>query len=88
MLFFALFILTDPPTSPVRYRDQIVFAIIVAAASYALFEWSGAVYYLLAGVLVGNLWEAWRRVYRRTGQTFPRGVGLFVREVSPWRTRL
>jgi Na+-translocating ferredoxin:NAD+ oxidoreductase RnfD subunit len=87
VLFFALFILTDPPTSPVKYRDQIVFSIIVAAASYVLFEWIGAVYYLLAGVLVGNLWEAWRRVHRRTGQTFPRGVGLFVREVSPWRAR-
>ena len=24
-LFFALFMLTDPPTSPARYRDQVVF---------------------------------------------------------------
>jgi hypothetical protein len=61
VLFFALFILTDPPTSPVRYRDQMVFAVIVAVASCAIFEWMGAVYYLLAGVLIGNLWEAWRR---------------------------
>jgi Na+-translocating ferredoxin:NAD+ oxidoreductase RnfD subunit len=87
VLFFALFILTDPPTSPVKYRDQIVFAIIVAAASFAMFEWIGAVYYLLAGVLIGNLWEAWQRVRRRNGRTFPRGLGLFVREVSPWRAR-
>ena len=85
VLFFALFILTDPPTSPVRYRDQIVFAIIVAAASYAVFEWLGAVYYLLAGVLIGNLWEAWRRVQRRAAHRFPHGVGVFMREVSPWR---
>lgn len=87
VLFFALFILTDPPTSPVGYHDQVVFAVIVAAASYAIFEWMGAVYYLLAGVLVGNLWEAWRRVHRRTGYAFPSGVGVFVREVSPWRAR-
>jgi Na+-translocating ferredoxin:NAD+ oxidoreductase RnfD subunit len=87
VLFFALFILTDPPTSPVKYRDQLVFAIIVAAASFAMFEWIGAVYYLLAGVLIGNLWEAWQRVRRRSGRTFPRGLGLFVREVSPWRAR-
>ena len=86
-LFFALFILTDPPTSPVRYRDQLVCAAIVAAVSYAVFEWIGAVYYLFAGVLVGNVWEAWRRVQRRTGQTFPSGMGVFVREVSPWRAR-
>jgi Na+-translocating ferredoxin:NAD+ oxidoreductase RnfD subunit len=62
VLFFAFFILTDPPTSPVKYRDQLLCAVIVAAVSYAAYEWIGAAYYLLAGVLVGNVWEAWRRV--------------------------
>jgi Na+-translocating ferredoxin:NAD+ oxidoreductase RnfD subunit len=61
VLFFAFFILTDPPTSPVTHRDQLVFAAIVALASFAIFESAGAVYYLLAGVLCGNAWEAWRR---------------------------
>ena len=61
VLFFAFFILTDPPTSPARYPDQLVCGIIVAVASYAFFEIVGAVYYLLAGVLLGNLWEARRR---------------------------
>jgi hypothetical protein len=28
---------------------------------FAAFELIGAAYYLLAGVLVGNVWEAWRR---------------------------
>ena len=60
-LFFAFFILTDPPTSPVRYPDQIVCGVLVALASYAIFEWVGAAHYLLAGVLVGNIWEAWHR---------------------------
>jgi Na+-translocating ferredoxin:NAD+ oxidoreductase RnfD subunit len=60
-LYFGFFILTDPPTSPVRYRDQIICGAIVAVVSYGIFEWIGAAYYLLAGVLVGNLWEAWRR---------------------------
>jgi len=87
VLFFALFILTDPPTSPVKYRDQLIFAVIVAVTSCAIFEWTGAVYYLLAGVLVGNVWEAWRRVQRRAGQPFPTGVHVFVREISPWRLR-
>lgn len=54
-LSFAPFILKDPPTSPVIYRDQTVFAVIVAAASYAISEWMGAVYYPLAGVLPGNV---------------------------------
>ena len=83
VLFFALIILTDPPTSPVRYPDQLVCGVIVAVVSYAVFEWSGAVYYLLAGVLAGNVWEAWHRANRKSGYTFPRGIGGFLREISP-----
>jgi Na+-translocating ferredoxin:NAD+ oxidoreductase RnfD subunit len=64
-LFFACFILTDPPTSPVRYRGQVVCGVIVAVVSVAVFQWLGAVYYLLAGVLAGNLWEARQRVRAR-----------------------
>ena len=61
VLYFAFFILTDPPTSPVKYPDQLVCGLIVAVVSYAIFESVGAAYYLLAGVLVGNVWEAWHR---------------------------
>jgi Na+-translocating ferredoxin:NAD+ oxidoreductase RnfD subunit len=61
VLFFAFFILTDPPTSPVKYPDQMVCGVLVALAGYATFEWVGAAYYLLAGALVGNIWEAWHR---------------------------
>jgi Na+-translocating ferredoxin:NAD+ oxidoreductase RnfD subunit len=61
VLFFAFFILTDPPTSPVKYPDQMVCGAIVAIISFAIFEWLGVAYYLLAGVLVGNIWEAWHR---------------------------
>ena len=46
-MFFAFFILTDPPTSPVKYADQLVCGVIVAVASYAIFELVGAAYYLL-----------------------------------------
>jgi Na+-translocating ferredoxin:NAD+ oxidoreductase RnfD subunit len=63
VLYFAFFILTDPPTSPVKYPDQLIFAVIVAVVSIVVFQWIGAIYYLLAGVLVGNIWEAWRRVH-------------------------
>ena len=63
VLFFAFFILTDPPTSPVKYPDQLVCGVIVAAASYAVFELIGGAHYLLSGVLVGNVWEAWRRMH-------------------------
>jgi enediyne biosynthesis protein E5 len=74
VLFFAFFILTDPPTSPVTYRDQIVFAVIVAVVSFAIFESTGAVYYLLAGVLAGNVWEGWRRYRFRSARRSAAGT--------------
>jgi Na+-translocating ferredoxin:NAD+ oxidoreductase RnfD subunit len=61
VLFFAFFILTDPPTSPVKYRDQIIFGVLVALASFAFFELLGSACFLLCGVLIGNVWEARRR---------------------------
>ena len=85
VLYFAFFILSDPPTSPAKYRDQIIYAVIVAIVSYALFEWLGVVYYLLAGVLVANIWEAWRRVHRRSAHSFPNGLGTFLLEIAPVR---
>ncbi len=60
-LFFALFMVTDPPTSPPKHRDQFVYGVIVALGSFAAFILTGAVYYLLAGLLLANVWEGWRR---------------------------
>ena len=85
VLFFALIILTDPPTSPARYRDQWICGIIVAVISYAVFEIFGVAYFLLAGALAGNVWVAWRRVNRRSQSKFPRKVAVFMREISLMR---
>ena len=60
-LFFAFFMLDDPPTCPVKYRDQVQFGVIVAAAGFAFFELFGWLYFLPAALLVGNATEAWRR---------------------------
>jgi Na+-translocating ferredoxin:NAD+ oxidoreductase RnfD subunit len=60
-LFFAFFMVTDPPTSPPRPRDQLTFGAITAVVSYVVFELVGAAYFLLAGLLAANAWEAWRR---------------------------
>lgn len=68
-IYFAAFILTDPPTSPIRLRDQIICGVLVALVSFAAFELIGAAYYLLAGVLVGNAWEAARRAATRRQKT-------------------
>ncbi len=60
-LFFAFFMLDDPPTCPVRYRDQVQFALIVAFAAYVSFMLWGWLHFLPAALLVGNLREARRR---------------------------
>ncbi len=60
-LFFAFFMIDDPPTCPVRYRDQIIFAVIVAVVSYAAFVLWGVVYFLPIGLLAANGWEACRK---------------------------
>jgi Na+-translocating ferredoxin:NAD+ oxidoreductase RnfD subunit len=62
-LFFALFMLDDPPTSPVRYEDQVTYGVIVATLSYLLLMEAGVVYYLPLALLAGNAWESGRRIY-------------------------
>lgn len=60
-LYFAFFMVTDPPTSPPRHRDQLVYGTITGVVAYAAFELVGAAWWLLGGVLVANVWEGWRR---------------------------
>jgi Na+-translocating ferredoxin:NAD+ oxidoreductase RnfD subunit len=84
VIYFALVILTDPPTSPAKYRGQWIFGIITAAISFAVFQQFGVVYFLLAGVLAGNLWEAWRRVHRQSPHKFPQKVAIFLRAINPF----
>jgi Na+-translocating ferredoxin:NAD+ oxidoreductase RnfD subunit len=74
LLYFAFFILTDPPTSPPKYRDQVICGPIVAAVSFGTFQLTGLVYFPLAGVLAGNLWEAYRRARQRSGYAAVRGA--------------
>ena len=81
-LFFAFFMLDDPPTSPVRHEDQIVFGVIVAAVAYFILLRFGGVYFLPAGLLAGNVWESARRiVMSRVRSHGARAVG--VRERRP-----
>ena len=73
-LFFAFFMVSDPPTSPAKPRDQLVFGLIVAVVAVAVYEVIGAAYYLLAGLLVANVWEAWQRSVRRRRKAHNRVV--------------
>lgn len=59
-VFFGFFMLTDPPTSPGRDAEQIVFGVIVAVVSFIVFMTFSQLYFLFAGLLVGNAWVAWQ----------------------------
>jgi len=61
LVYFACFMLTDPPTSPTRVRPQMVCGALVAVVSVVVFVRMGAADYLLVGVLAGNVFEAVRR---------------------------
>jgi Na+-translocating ferredoxin:NAD+ oxidoreductase RnfD subunit len=64
-LFLALFMVTDPPTSPPKAREQVIFGALCALVTVATYLWGGGAYFLLTGVLAGNIWEAWRRIRQR-----------------------
>jgi Na+-translocating ferredoxin:NAD+ oxidoreductase RnfD subunit len=61
-LFFAFFMLTDPPTSPVRLREQLIFGAGVAVLAVTIELSRDMLAYLFLGLLIGNAWWAWRRV--------------------------
>src|SRR4051812_17879733 len=67
-LFFAFFMVTDPPTSPPKHREQWIYGAVVAGVSFVVFETIGAVYFLFAGLLVANAWEAVRRSRARAAR--------------------
>ncbi|MEW4329208.1 RnfABCDGE type electron transport complex subunit D [Rossellomorea marisflavi] len=74
-LFFGFFMATDPPTSPGKTRDQVVFGIligIISALMYVLFE---GLSYLLVGLLTANLWKyAMDKMRSKKKQSSKRGV--------------
>jgi len=60
-LFFAFFMLTDPPTTPSRYPEQVTYGILVALMSFVIQQTIHPQYFLLAGLLIGNAGFAWWR---------------------------
>lgn len=56
-LFFALLMLTDPPTSPAKTGDQIVFGSVAALAGAIIYGLYGGLIYLYIGLLIGNSYK-------------------------------
>ncbi|KUO96045.1 RnfABCDGE type electron transport complex subunit D [Ferroacidibacillus organovorans] len=57
-LFLAFFMVTDPPTSPAAYGQQVVFGFVTAVVSTIIFATVGGLAYPLIGLLVANGWKA------------------------------
>jgi Na+-translocating ferredoxin:NAD+ oxidoreductase RnfD subunit len=66
-LFLALFMLTDPPTSPSRYIDQLWYGVVAAVAACAAQLLGAGQVYLLIGVVAANVALALVRAWRRRG---------------------
>ena len=65
VVFLALFMVSDPPTSPPKAREQVIYGVMCAAVTVGTYLWGGGAYFLLTGVLAGNVWEAWRRTRQK-----------------------
>src|SRR5438128_6953461 len=64
-LFLAFFMLTDPPTSPNRYGDQVWFGLVAAVGAVAAQVLGAGQVFLLVGVLAANAVLAVVRFWRR-----------------------
>jgi Na+-translocating ferredoxin:NAD+ oxidoreductase RnfD subunit len=64
-LFMALFMLTDPPTAPARYAEQVTIGVLTAAASVVAEELGAGQAYLLIGLVIGNAALVVRRIQTR-----------------------
>ncbi|SFL53680.1 Na+-translocating ferredoxin:NAD+ oxidoreductase RNF, RnfD subunit [Paenibacillus sp. 1_12] len=67
VLFLSFFMLSDPPTSPSNYREQILFGMAAAIISVGVNVWIGGLSFLLAGLLAANLGNSLYRVIKGAG---------------------
>jgi Na+-translocating ferredoxin:NAD+ oxidoreductase RnfD subunit len=56
-LFFGFFMLTDPPTSPAKVKNQIIFGILSALSGILVYGIFGGLTYLFIGLCIGNIYS-------------------------------
>ncbi|MDN3956420.1 RnfABCDGE type electron transport complex subunit D [Sporolactobacillus laevolacticus] len=57
-LFMSFFMLTDPPTSPAKYREQVIFGFLAALISGAAYLYLSKLSFLLVGLFAANSLKA------------------------------
>jgi Na+-translocating ferredoxin:NAD+ oxidoreductase RnfD subunit len=66
IIFFALFMLSDPPTAPITLRAQLTYGALIAAIAATLELTSHSQTFLLVALCAGNLYAAATRARRTT----------------------
>lgn len=56
-LFFGFFMLTDPPTTPAKVKEQLVFGFVTAFIGTIVYGIFGGLIYLFVALLIGNLYH-------------------------------
>jgi enediyne biosynthesis protein E5 len=83
--FLAVFMLTDPPTSPGRYMEQIGFGALAAITACVAELMGAGQSYLLLGVLVPNAaLAAWRIIGNPRPARLNLAQRVAVESTSPW----
>ncbi|RTE10944.1 RnfABCDGE type electron transport complex subunit D [Paenibacillus whitsoniae] len=72
-LFFALFMLTDPPTTPAKEKEQYIFGFLCSAVGVIIYGIFGGLMYLFIPLLIGNLYSMlsrsqWKHSYSNGGK--------------------
>jgi Na+-translocating ferredoxin:NAD+ oxidoreductase RnfD subunit len=63
-IFFAVIMLTDPPTSPATTDDQVLFGMSVAVIGALIYLFFGSLSFLLIALLIGNALLLWKRLWK------------------------
>jgi Na+-translocating ferredoxin:NAD+ oxidoreductase RnfD subunit len=66
IVFFALFMLSDPPTAPITIPAQLTYGALIAAIAATLELTSHSQTFLLVALCAGNLYAAVSRAHRKS----------------------
>jgi hypothetical protein len=83
IVFFAVFMLSDPPTAPITLRAQLTYGALIAAIAAMLELTSHSQTFLLVALCAGNLYAAATRARRTTHRRPARRAARTAHERRP-----
>jgi len=83
VLFFALFMLSDPPTAPVTANDQLAYGVVAAAGAAALELTVHDQSFLITALIAANVLAATARALRHQATPRPRALAIQAATLTP-----